>query len=360
MHFSWQALFFALILLSSVSVIPLTFAQVAPHAMFQSPKKQVEQGLSADHVKCNEDLILIKKQSDNSSACVKLQTAQKLVERGWGIIVTSPTSCPTGQTMVNGQCVTSIPITPTSKCSTGYSVIQISVGSYLCQPTNPPPLSNATTYSVGQKVGVFTISTINPYNVTGYYNSPYPIGRPGLGDFTIMHVGDILNPTCDGSAPLVITAINYPNSITVSIGKSMGRPYGGCPICLSANSVIKTPNGDINVRDIKDGMTIWSTNSNGTIIESKVIKINNVFVGETHKVIDLQLADGRELFVSPNHPTYDGRIIADLKVGERYDGSTVKSIELVQYKYQFTYDILPDSHTGNYFANGILVGSTLK
>jgi hypothetical protein len=95
------------------------------------------------------------------------------------------------------------------------------------------------------------------------------------------------------------------------------------------------------------------------IIKSKVIKINNVFVGAT-QLIDLQLADGRELFVSPNHPTYDGRIMTDLKVGETYDGSTVKSIEFIPYKYQFTYDILPDSQTGNYFANGILVGSTLK
>jgi hypothetical protein len=85
-----------------------------------------------------------------------------------------------------------------------------------------------------------------------------------------------------------------------------------------------------------------------------------VFVGDSHKVIDLQLADGRELFVSPNHPTYDGRTIAVLKVGETYDGSTIKSTELVQYKYQFTYDILPDSQTGNYFANDILVGTTLK
>ena len=328
------------------------------------PLKQMKYHIPTKSVTCIEGLVLIKKLSDNSPACVKPKTAQKLVEHGWGTIVASPTpiptSCPAGQVMVNGQCVTSIAISPTSRCSTGYGVIQISAGSYLCQPTNPPFLSNATNYSVGQKVGVFTISKINQYNVTGYYNSPYPIGRPGLGDFTIMHVGDTVNPTCDGSAPLVITAINYPDSITVSIGKSMGKPYGGCPICLSANSEIKTPNGDVNVKDIKDGMVVWSTNSNGMIIKSKVIKINNVFVGDTHKVEDLQLADGRELFVSPNHPTYDGRIIADLKVGERYDGSTVKSIELIPYKYQFTYDILPDSQTGNYFANGVLVGSTLR
>ena len=463
MSLTLKALIFASILVSSALLMPLTFAQ--NDASYVSPLKQFKSGIALKDIICRHDLQLVVKK-DGLPVCVKPQTAQKLAERGWEIIARSPklTSCPTGQTMVNDQCVTSIPkTTPTQacngdtlipysyalpcmrptptcpsrmtysngmctttppfippqpvisncvpssnticpissgvvypncngafsgnicepnsipcptglqgdlygtacnyslpKCSTGYSAIKISAGSYSCQPTNPPPLSNATTYSVGQKVGAFTISKINPNNVTGYYNNPYPIMRLGLGDFTIMHTGDTLNPTCDGSAPLVITAINYPNSIAVSIGKSMGKPYGGCPICLSANSVIRTPTGDVNVKDIKDGMTVWSTNSNGIIIKSKVIKINNVFVGDTHKVIDLQLDDGRELFVSPNHPTYDGRAIAGLKVGETYDGSTVKSIELVQYKYQFTYDILPDSQTGNYWANGILVGSTLK
>ncbi len=43
-----------------------------------------------------------------------------------------------------------------------------------------------------KKGGVFTISTINPYNVTGYYDRPWPIVRPGPGVFTIMHVGDTL------------------------------------------------------------------------------------------------------------------------------------------------------------------------
>jgi hypothetical protein len=430
--------------------------------MPMSPRKQLADGVSPENVVCADGLVLIKKISNGLPVCVKPQTAHKLVERGWAIAATSSASCPEGQTMVNGQCITNTPTTSptqrcygdilipysyalpcirpsptcptgltfsngvcttappftpspatpsqcdpntgvcssqgyafvscggefsgnicqpnsipcptglqgdtygttcnygTPKCSAGYSVIKISAGSYLCQPTNPSSLSNPVTYSTGQKVGVFTITQINQYNVTGYYNNPYPIGRPGLGVFTIMHIGDILNPTCDGSAPLVITAINFPNSITVSTGKSSGGSIGGCPICLSADTEIDTPYGEINVKDIHDGTVVWSTENSHTKIQSKIIKINRVFVGDIHKVIDLQLADGRELFVSPNHPTYDGRTIADLKVGETYDGSIVKSTELVQYRYEFTYDILPDSQTGNYFANNILVGSTLK
>ncbi len=432
-----------------VNLLPLdvTFAQNATNSTNQNtptPLQQLRMGVSAKDVVCKEDLQLVIKLEDGSPACVKSDTANILVERGWGKIITSqviipttqpcngdtlipysyalpcvrpPPTCPHTMTFSNGVCTTTPPYTPPQptqpqcdpntgvcssqgyavvscggtfsgnicqpssipcptglegdaygtacnygppKCSTGYNEIKISDGSYSCQPTNPPPLSNPTTHSIGQKVGAFTIAVINQYNVTGYYNNPYPISRPGLGYFIITHVGDTLNPTCDGSAPLVITAINFPISITVSTGKSSGGSIGGCPICLSADTQIDTADGKINVKDIHDGTIVWSVDSNHNKIQSKIIKINSVFVGNTHKVIDLKLADGRELFVSPNHPTYDGRKISDLKAGEKYDGSTVKSMELVKYSYQFTYDILPDSQTGYYFANGILVGSALK
>ena len=83
---SWQALFFTIILLSSVSITPFAFAQILPVAMFQSPKQQVEQGLSIYQIKCIYGLVMLKKLSDGSPACVKETTREKLVERGWGIL----------------------------------------------------------------------------------------------------------------------------------------------------------------------------------------------------------------------------------------------------------------------------------
>ncbi|MDE1770425.1 MAG: hypothetical protein KGI28_07745 [Thaumarchaeota archaeon] len=50
----------------------------------QSPLKQFKSGIKAEDVKCGSNLHLIIKAEDNSPACVKPQTAQKLVERGWG------------------------------------------------------------------------------------------------------------------------------------------------------------------------------------------------------------------------------------------------------------------------------------
>ena len=48
------------------------------------PIKQVSQGIEPTAVNCKEGLVLILKYSDESPACVKLETALILEERGWG------------------------------------------------------------------------------------------------------------------------------------------------------------------------------------------------------------------------------------------------------------------------------------
>ncbi len=50
-----------------------------------SPKKQLEFGVTPVDIICKEGLELIFKSSDNSPACVKPATAEKLIERGWAI-----------------------------------------------------------------------------------------------------------------------------------------------------------------------------------------------------------------------------------------------------------------------------------
>ncbi len=52
-----------------------------------APLKQLKSGIPANEIKCNQGLVLIIKTSDNSPACVKPQTAQKLINRGWGSIL---------------------------------------------------------------------------------------------------------------------------------------------------------------------------------------------------------------------------------------------------------------------------------
>jgi len=54
--------------------------------LYFSPKKQLELGIAPENVVCNDGLQLIFKSSNNSPACVKPETAEKLIERGWANI----------------------------------------------------------------------------------------------------------------------------------------------------------------------------------------------------------------------------------------------------------------------------------
>lgn len=75
-------------------IIPLTqdiindveFLSKSNHFIL-SPRQQIVSGVLPDNVQCFDGLVLVKKLSDNFPVCVKPDTAQKLVERGWGIIL---------------------------------------------------------------------------------------------------------------------------------------------------------------------------------------------------------------------------------------------------------------------------------
>lgn len=49
-----------------------------------SPHKQVSSGTNSEDVICTDGLELIFKSTNNSPACVKPSTAEKLIQRGWG------------------------------------------------------------------------------------------------------------------------------------------------------------------------------------------------------------------------------------------------------------------------------------
>lgn len=50
----------------------------------KSPKKQMNEGVEAGSVVCNEGLELIIKASTGSAACVKSSSVETLIARGWG------------------------------------------------------------------------------------------------------------------------------------------------------------------------------------------------------------------------------------------------------------------------------------
>ncbi len=107
-------------------------------------------------------------------------------------------------------------------------------------------------------------------------------------------------------------------------------------------------------------MLVWTSDRLGHRQPAIIIKIGKAQVPSTHKIVHLVLDNGRELFASQGHPTADDRTFGDIKLGDIIDKSYVKSVKLVPYDQVYTYDILPSGDTGFYWANKILVGSTLK
>jgi len=143
--------------------------------------------------------------------------------------------------------------------------------------------------------------------------------------------------------------------VTYSAGS---RP--NCPICLAASTLIATPTGDVVVTKLAPGMLVWTQAEDGRRIAMPVLEAGSTAVPPTHQMVHLRLADGRELLASPGHRTSDGRQLGALRAGDLVDGARVTSWTLEPYSGDRTYDVLPAGPTGTYWANGILLASTLS
>jgi len=145
--------------------------------------------------------------------------------------------------------------------------------------------------------------------------------------------------------------------VAVSSRTPTGAP--NCPICLAAATLIATPAGEVRITDIKPGMLVWTATAGGARVAAPVLEIGSIEVPAGHRMVHVVLADGRELLASPGHPTADGRQLGSLALGDSLDGSTLTRWELVAYAGDRTYDLLPSGITGTYWADGILLSSTL-
>ena len=183
---------------------------------------------------------------------------------------------------------------------------------------------------------------------------PGSFGSPStLQDWTFAYLaqrGDKTGETVEGR-------VTADGRVTVSKRAAAGPP--NCPICLALGTRIATPGGEVAVQDLRVGDVVWTTDAAGARIAAPLVVIGATPVPATHQVVHLALADGRSVFVSPGHPTADGRRVGDLAAGETLDGARIASVERVAYAGGATYDILPAGATGAYWANGVLLGSTL-
>ncbi|MDX2054900.1 MAG: hypothetical protein SFV15_21030 [Polyangiaceae bacterium] len=136
-------------------------------------------------------------------------------------------------------------------------------------------------------------------------------------------------------------------------------PMGCAPLCICASpdTLIATASGNREIASLKVGDLVYSVD-HGVVKLVPLLDVHHTPV-KNHSVVQVELASGAVLEISGRHPTADGRSFSGLLAGALLDGVQIKRVRVVPYHHAATYDILPASDTGAYFAGGVLIGSTL-
>jgi hypothetical protein len=138
------------------------------------------------------------------------------------------------------------------------------------------------------------------------------------------------------------------------------RSFNTCPICLSAGTLIDTPLGLVPVDKLQSGMPVWTMDSSGQRTTGQVLFTSSTLVPVNFPMIRIVLKDGRTLTASHGHPTATSKAWGSYQTGEVLDGAEVASVTEVPYDGCSTFDLLPSGESGLYWANGILLKSTLR
>jgi len=161
----------------------------------------------------------------------------------------------------------------------------------------------------------------------------------------------------EGQGELITGLVDSQGAITVL---QSTPSCATCPICLASGTLIDTPAGPLPVERLRPGMLVWTEDAAGSRIARPLVQIGRTIVPANHRMVHLVLEDGRQLWVSPGHPTPAGLTVGQLRVGDVFSGGVIRSVERVRYRGSDTYDLLPAGDTGFYWANGILLASTLR
>jgi hypothetical protein len=130
----------------------------------------------------------------------------------------------------------------------------------------------------------------------------------------------------------------------------------GCA-CAAPDTPVATPSGERAIAELRPGDHVYSVDGDG-IVTVPILRVNRTLVYD-HRVLHITFDNGRSIHMTAGHPLPDGRPLSTLEPGSTLLGGMVVSVVSVPYAYDATYDILPDSPSGAYFASDVLVGSTL-
>jgi Hint domain len=127
--------------------------------------------------------------------------------------------------------------------------------------------------------------------------------------------------------------------------------------CASPDTPIATEAGQAPIASLRVGDRVYSVDR-GVVRLVPIVRTQRI-PAQNHRVVRLTLTTGSVLEISRLHPTADGRSFGELVKGGLLDGVEIRDTETIPYGHDATYDILPDSDTGTYFAGGVLLASTL-
>jgi len=203
-------------------------------------------------------------------------------------------------------------------------------------------LAGTTTFTDDQKLLIYRehkkLNAVYFQLVGDKYQFQIQTGSEGQG-------GSVMTGTIDGNGSIEIL--------------KKEKAFPTCPICLAAGTRIDTPRGPVVVENLRIGDPVWTMTRSGQRVAGTILRTSRVPVPVTHQVVHLVLSDGRELWASPGHPTTNGKMLGSLQVNDVLDGARVIQVERLHYAGMATYDLLPSGDTGFYWANGVLIGSTL-
>jgi|688.fasta_scaffold89218_5 hypothetical protein len=75
--------------------------------------------------------------------------------------------------------------------------------------------------------------------------------------------------------------------------------------CFSGSQKVKTPNGDIEISQLKIGDIVYSMNKDGTFIEDEIVKVHkNLLKSSNSKMLQLKFDNGILIEVTENHEFY--------------------------------------------------------
>jgi hypothetical protein len=144
----------------------------------------------------------------------------------------------------------------------------------------------------------------------------------------------------------------------VTEAQAENRKKFGCPICLPADARIATPSGEIEIGKITAGTIVWGVDESGRRIATRVRARTEAVPPPDHRIVIVELADGRVARGSPGHPDLEGRALGTLAPGDMLNGSRITKVERVPYGGH-TFDLVLEGGLSRYVADGVVLESTV-